>query len=143
MAESARMADFIGWAGLRHGRAFADYSELWAWSVQEVERFWADIWEYCGVRASEPYERVLASKEMPGARWFEGAQLNYAENMLARERDPAGDGAAARLGATSAGGAELGRAVQAGGRRGGWLALAGPTSAATVSPPTCRTFPRR
>ena len=55
---------------------------------QEVEQFWADIWEYCGVRASKPYERVLASKDMPGARWFEGAQLNYAENMLMRERDP-------------------------------------------------------
>jgi acetoacetyl-CoA synthetase len=88
MAASARMTDFIGWTGLRHGRTFADYSELWAWSVQEVEQFWADIWEYCGVRASEPYERVLTSKEMPGARWFEGAQLNYAENMLTRERDP-------------------------------------------------------
>lgn len=88
MASHARMTDFMGWVSQRHGHTFADYDELWAWSVQEVELFWADIWEYCGVRASKPYERVLASKAMPGARWFEGAQLNYAENMLTRERDP-------------------------------------------------------
>jgi len=88
MAANARMTDFMSWAGWRHGRTFADYGDLWAWSVHEVEQFWADIWEYCGVRASETYERVLTSKEMPGASWFQGAQLNYAENMLTRERDP-------------------------------------------------------
>jgi acetoacetyl-CoA synthetase len=86
--ERARMTDFMSWAGERHGRSFADYGELWRWSVSEVEQFWGDIWEYCGVRSSAPYEQVLSSREMPGASWFEGARLNYAENMLARERDP-------------------------------------------------------
>jgi acetoacetyl-CoA synthetase len=84
----ARLTAFMAWAGERHGRTFADYAELWSWSVSEIEQFWGDIWEYCGVRASAPYERVLASARMPGARWFEGAQLNYAENMLSREHDP-------------------------------------------------------
>jgi acetoacetyl-CoA synthetase len=88
MVASARMTDFMGWAGRRHGRTFADYAELWNWSVGEVEQFWGDIWEYCGVRASEPYGQVLASRQMPGARWFAGAQLNYAENMLLRDRKP-------------------------------------------------------
>ena len=87
MVDRARITAFMEWAGGRHGRTFADYTELWDWSVGEVEEFWGDIWEYCGVRASTPYERVLASKEMPGARWFEGARLNYAENMLMREHD--------------------------------------------------------
>ena len=50
---------------------------------RELEEFWASIWEFCGVRASKPYERVLGSREMPGARWFAGAELNYAENLLA------------------------------------------------------------
>ena len=91
------MTRFMRWAGERHGRTFADYAELWDWSVSEIEEFWAAIWEYCGVRASRPYERVLAdrgsqgspigSTQMPGAHWFEGAELNYAENMLA-DRDP-------------------------------------------------------
>ncbi len=81
------MTRFMRWAGERHGRTFADYDELWEWSVQEIEEFWADIWEYCGVRASRPYERVLASRAMPGARWFPGAELNYAENVLMRDRE--------------------------------------------------------
>jgi acetoacetyl-CoA synthetase len=81
------MTAFMEWAGKRHGRELAGYTQLWEWSVEEIEEFWGDIWEYCGVRASAPYEQVLASRRMPGARWFEGAQLNYAENMLSRDRD--------------------------------------------------------
>jgi acetoacetyl-CoA synthetase len=99
MVQGARITDFRRWVQDRRGLKFADYAELWQWSVDEIERFWADIWEYCGVRASVPYERVLADRgsegsssgrrQMPGARWFEGAQLNYAENLLEREHDPA------------------------------------------------------
>jgi len=84
--ERAAMTRFMRWAGERHGRTFADYDELRRWSLAELEIFWADIWEYFGVRASRGYEQVLASRAMPGARWFAGAELNYAENMLLRER---------------------------------------------------------
>ena len=76
------MARFMEWAGERHGTSFAGYGALWRWSVDDLEQFWADIWDFCGVVASKPYERVLASREMPGTRWFEGAELNYAENLL-------------------------------------------------------------
>jgi acetoacetyl-CoA synthetase len=99
---STELAAYMRWAGERHHRDFEDYGDLWAWSVEHLEDFWADIWAFCGVRASRPYERVLASREMPGTRWFEGAQLNYAENLLRgalpaawrperpdREREPA------------------------------------------------------
>ncbi|MEA2202409.1 MAG: acetoacetyl-CoA synthetase [Solirubrobacteraceae bacterium] len=86
--ETAEMTRFMRWAGERHGRRFAGYDELWQWSVAEIEEFWGDIWEFCGVRASRPYERVLGSREMPGARWFQGAELNYAENLLRADRDP-------------------------------------------------------
>jgi acetoacetyl-CoA synthetase len=98
LVSRARMTDFMEWTRVRHGREFAGYAELWEWSVGEIEQFWADIWEYCGVRASTPYEQVLTDRgsegspigkrQMPGARWFEGARLNYAENMLMRDRDP-------------------------------------------------------
>ncbi len=94
-SQGVEMARFMAWAGERRtlkgtprdggragGRAFADYDELWRWSVDELEDFWASIWEFCGVRASKPYERVLGSHEMPGTRWFESAELNYAENLL-------------------------------------------------------------
>jgi acetoacetyl-CoA synthetase len=86
-AEETEMMRFMRWAGERRGRPFSGYGDMWRWSVDELEDFWAALWEFMDVRASEPYERVLAAHEMPGARWFEGAELNYAENMLAG-RDP-------------------------------------------------------
>ncbi len=85
--ERANLTRFVRWVGEREGREFEDYEQLWRWSVTEVERFWAAVWEFFGVRASRPYERVLPDRTMPGARWFEGAELNYAENMLLRDRD--------------------------------------------------------
>ncbi len=80
--EDSEMARFMRWSGQRRGVPFAGYEELWRWSVEELEDFWAAIWEWGRVRASQPYERVLGSRAMPGASWFEGARLNYAENML-------------------------------------------------------------
>jgi acetoacetyl-CoA synthetase len=81
--ERAEMTRFMRWAGERNGREFADYDELRRWSVDELEQFWASIWEFCGVRCSKTYEQVLDERRMPGAQWFAGAELNYAENMLA------------------------------------------------------------
>jgi acetoacetyl-CoA synthetase len=87
--EAATVTRFMREMGERRGAPFSDYEELREWSVRELEQFWAGIWDFCGVRASTPYERVLDSPTMPGASWFVGAQLNYAENVLCRERDPA------------------------------------------------------
>jgi len=80
--EQATLTRFMRWVGEREGRSFADYEELWRWSVDELERFWAAVWEFCDVRCTRAYDRVLAARAMPGARWFEGAQLNYAENVM-------------------------------------------------------------
>jgi acetoacetyl-CoA synthetase len=87
--DGAEMTRFMRWVGERRGRSFERYEQLRRWSVQELEEFWGDIWEFCGVRASKPYERVLDTRTMPGASWFEGAELNYAENLLLGDRDPA------------------------------------------------------
>lgn len=57
-----------------------DYESLWKWSVTDLEAFWAAVWNWCGVLGG--YDRVLSSREMPGARWFEGAEVNYAEHAL-------------------------------------------------------------
>jgi acetoacetyl-CoA synthetase len=106
--ERASLTGFMSWVGEREGRTFAEYEQLHEWSVTELERFWASIWEYFGVCCSRPYERVLdrnretpavgrhprfGQHTIPGARWFGGAELNYAENMLrdrrtGRPRDP-------------------------------------------------------
>jgi acetoacetyl-CoA synthetase len=80
--ERAEMTRFMRWAGVRHGREFEDYEDLWRWSVAELEDFWQDVWEFFGVRSSREHERVLGERSMPGAQWFAGARLNYAENML-------------------------------------------------------------
>ncbi len=61
-------------------RGFEDYAALWRWSVQDIEGFWASIWDFFGVEGG--YERVLASRDMPGAVWFPGAQINYAEHLF-------------------------------------------------------------
>jgi acetoacetyl-CoA synthetase len=64
------------------GRSFAGYEELRAWSVTELEAFWESVWRYFDVRSHAPYQTVLEARTMPGARWFPGAQLNYAEHAL-------------------------------------------------------------
>ena len=85
--QRANLTQYMGWLKERQGLAFEDYEALWRWSVTELEPFWASIWEHFGVQASQPYERVLGSREMPGARWFPGAMLNYAEHAFAGRRD--------------------------------------------------------
>jgi acetoacetyl-CoA synthetase len=87
------MARFMRRAAQRGGVPFASYDELWRWSVGDIDAFWAAVWEFGGVRASRPYQRVLDSHRMPGARWFSGAQLNYAENLLLGPRGGSHDGA--------------------------------------------------
>src|ERR1700727_3147692 len=86
-ARTTEMAAFMDWVAERHGLELSSYEDLWRWSVDELEQFWADIWEFCGVIASKPYERVLASHEMPGTAWFTGSELNFVENLLAGHDD--------------------------------------------------------
>ena len=80
--ENARISDYMRWLGVEKDLNFEDYNDLWEWSVTDLEGFWASVWEYCGVEASQPYEAVLAKREMPDAGWFPGTRLNYAENIL-------------------------------------------------------------
>ncbi len=89
--ERAEMTHFMRWAAQRRGHDFEDYQDLWRWSVDELEEFWASIWEFCGVRSSRAYEQPLEERRMPGAKWFAGAELNYAENVLAPLRWQDGD----------------------------------------------------
>jgi len=81
----ANITHYLEWLASRDLH-FRDYEEMRRWSVRELEKFWETIWEYFDVRASKPYSRVLSRREMPGARWFVGAELNYAANIL-REKD--------------------------------------------------------
>ncbi|MDA0566917.1 acetoacetate--CoA ligase [Streptomonospora sp. S1-112] len=84
--ERANITDFTRWVREHRGVEAPDYDALWRWSVTDLEGFWSAVWEYCGVQADTPYERVLASADMPGAQWFPGARLNYARHVF-RDRD--------------------------------------------------------
>ncbi len=67
----------------RFGKEFTDYDDLYRWSVDSISDFWAVLWDFLEIRASAPWTRVIDDpKKMPGARWFEGARLNFAENLL-------------------------------------------------------------
>jgi acetoacetyl-CoA synthetase len=80
--ESSRVVEFLRWLERERGLAFADYDDLWRWSVEELEDFWDAVWRFFAVPASDPYSAVLSDRAMPGARWFEGSRLNYAEALL-------------------------------------------------------------
>jgi acetoacetyl-CoA synthetase len=81
----ACLTDYMRWLAER-GRSFASYGSLWEWSIDDQEGFWGSLWDYFAVIASAPYERVLGSRAMPGAEWFAGSRLNYAEHALRHER---------------------------------------------------------
>jgi acetoacetyl-CoA synthetase len=80
--ERSELARYMRWLAERKGLSFTDYQALWEWSVREVEAFWASLWEFFDIRASTPYTSVLSGHHMPGARWFAGSRLNYAEHVF-------------------------------------------------------------
>lgn len=84
--ESANLTAFMRWLQERRGLHFATYMDLWRWSTTDLEGFWGAVWEYTGIQASQPYERVLGdNRGMPGTDWFPGARLNFAEHILRNE----------------------------------------------------------
>jgi acetoacetyl-CoA synthetase len=82
------LAEFLDWLKEHQNLRFDDYGELWRWSTSDLETFWAAVWDYYEVGTGRP-GTVLAERVMPGADWFPGAELNYAEEVL--RRAPRGD----------------------------------------------------
>ncbi|HZY15262.1 MAG TPA: AMP-binding protein, partial [Ramlibacter sp.] len=70
------------WLRATRGLTFASYQELWEWSVTDLPAFWQSIWDYFDLQSPTPHRQVLADGSMPGARWFEGAQVNYAQQVF-------------------------------------------------------------
>jgi acetoacetyl-CoA synthetase len=87
LVERARMTEYMGWLETERGLRFDGYDELWRWSVDDLEGFWSSIWDFFEVQADGGYDRVLGSHEMPGAEWFAGSRLNYAEHVFAGKDD--------------------------------------------------------
>jgi acetoacetyl-CoA synthetase len=85
--ERATMTRYMRWLAAERNLRLHAYGPLWEWSVTELEEFWASIWDFFEVQASSPYAAVLPERTMPGARWFEGAELNYAQHIFRGKRD--------------------------------------------------------
>ena len=86
-AHQSQVARFMRWLKAEMGLDFADYDALWRWSVDDLEGFWSLMCEFLDVRFHDRATRILSSRQMPGARWFEGATLNYAEHVFRHVQD--------------------------------------------------------
>jgi acetoacetyl-CoA synthetase len=84
-AEGSNLFAFMKWLRSERGRSFAQYDDLWRWSVEDLESFWQAIWDYFKIHSTSPATAVLSSRNMPSARWFEGSSVNYAEHVLRHE----------------------------------------------------------
>ncbi|MFN8953860.1 MAG: acetoacetate--CoA ligase [Burkholderiales bacterium] len=73
---------YQNWLRDERGLSFATYNDLWRWSVTELDAFWQSIWDYFDLQSPTPHSAVLANNVMPGAKWFPGAQTNYAHQVL-------------------------------------------------------------
>ena len=85
--ERAAMTRYMRWLADERGLEFGDYDSLWEWSADRIEDFWASIRDFFDVQSSGKYTDVLPDRTMPGATWFEGAELSYAEHIFRSKRD--------------------------------------------------------
>jgi acetoacetyl-CoA synthetase len=87
LVERSRLREYMRWLEAERGLRFGTYDELWHWSVGDLGGFWSSIWDFFGVQADGGYESALGSRAMPGAKWFAGTSLNYAEHVFAGKDD--------------------------------------------------------
>ena len=85
--KGTNMYRFMTFINEKYNQNFAEYTPLYQWSIEKIPDFWASMWEFAEIKASKAYAQVVDDiTKMPGARWFPGARLNFAENLL-RYRD--------------------------------------------------------
>ena len=89
---NSEIGRFVGWLDQHRQLAFSDYGQLHDWSVTDLDGFWSAVWDYFGVRSHTPFQAALGRRQMPGAQWFPGAHVNYAERAVGpRDGGPADD----------------------------------------------------
>lgn len=83
---NANVTKFMEFVNKSFGKNFSSYEELYNWSIEDIPDFWAAVWDFCQIKANKRYEKIVDDlSKFPGARWFIGAKLNYAENILRRK----------------------------------------------------------
>ena len=80
--KSSHLNAYKHWLAEHHHLHFDSYEQLWQWSIDHIEDFWVSISDYFNVVFHTPYKKALSSRNMPGAKWFEGGTLNYAEHIF-------------------------------------------------------------
>ena len=81
--KDSNMYRFFNYVNERHSTDFKDYESLYKWSVENIPEFWATFWDFADIKHSKKYNTVIDDvHKMPGAKWFDGARLNFAENKL-------------------------------------------------------------
>jgi len=82
------MYRFMNFINEKYNQSFIDYPSLYQWSIENIPDFWSSMWEFAGIKASKPYNQIVDDLDkMPGAKWFSGARLNFAENLLQYKDD--------------------------------------------------------
>jgi acetoacetyl-CoA synthetase len=85
--KNTNMYRFMNFINEKYSKNFSEYPSLYQWSVENIPDFWAAMWEFAEIKASKPYDQIIDDLgKMPGAKWFSGTRLNFAENLL-RYRD--------------------------------------------------------
>lgn len=88
LKKNANITRFIDFANGKHGLTLDSYDELYDWSIKRIPDFWETIWEFLPIKASRRYDEVVDDlTRFPGAKWFDGARLNFAENLLRYKDD--------------------------------------------------------
>jgi acetoacetyl-CoA synthetase len=87
--ESSALREYLNWLEKREGRPFPDHDAFWAWSVEDLDRFWLSLVDYYRVDFSTPWTQVRTADPMPHTRWFTGARLNWAQHALRNGADDA------------------------------------------------------
>ena len=90
-AQRSNINQFIAWLDRHRGLHFSDYESLWQWSVRDLAGFWSALWDYFEVRSTTPWQTILDRRDMPGAQWFVGSQVNFTEHLLRHEEVAAAD----------------------------------------------------
>ena len=85
--ETTEIGRYVTWLERERGLSFGSYEELQRWSADDLSGFWSSIWDFSGVKVRAPYTAVVPSERMPGAVWFPGAQLNFAEHLIGDDED--------------------------------------------------------
>jgi acetoacetyl-CoA synthetase len=87
MRQSTELGRYMDWLRDQRQRDFRSYDELWRFSTSDLEGFWGSIWDFYRLGSGTAHDRVLESHTMPGARWFPGARVNYAEHLVGLQED--------------------------------------------------------